>query len=105
MSVFADLKNKFGIEGEVKLEHVLNFNDILESEETDDVGEKLGEFVLATIKECALSLDDMRTKEGANLAQDMLDRLGILKNNRIRDRRKQSRCLRTLERALYQAYK
>jgi uncharacterized protein (TIGR00255 family) len=80
MSVFADLKNKFGIEGEVKLEHVLNFNDILESEETDDVGEKLGEFVLETVKECALSLDTMRIQEGANLAQDMLDRLTILKN-------------------------
>lgn len=80
MSVFADLKSKFGIDGEVKLEHVLNFNDILESEETDDVGEKLGEFVIATVKECAENLDSMRGKEGENLALDMIDRLEILKN-------------------------
>jgi len=75
MAVFAELKNKFGIEGEVKLEHVLNFNDILETEETDDVGDKLGEFVLAAIKECAENLDSMRIDEGLNLANDMLDRL------------------------------
>ncbi|ADD68330.1 domain of unknown function DUF1732 [Denitrovibrio acetiphilus DSM 12809] len=80
MSVFADLKNKFGIEGEVKLEHVLSFNDILESEETDDVGEKLGEFVLNAVKECAENLNDMRGKEGENLAADMRERLETIKN-------------------------
>lgn len=80
MSIFDNLKDKFGIEGDVKLEHILNFNDILESEETDDVGEKLGEFVLAAVIECAESLDDMRLEEGENLAKDMLERLDILKD-------------------------
>ena len=78
MAVFEELKSKFGIEGEVKLEHVLNFNDILESEEADDMGDQLGKFVIAAMKDCANSLDDMRAKEGVNLADDMLVRLGTL---------------------------
>lgn len=80
MGIFEELKNRFNIHGEVKLEHVLNFNDILESEETDDIGSKLGEFVLAAVKECAESLDDMRTKEGDNLEADIKSRLAILKD-------------------------
>jgi uncharacterized protein (TIGR00255 family) len=75
MNVFSELKNKFNIEGDVKLEHVLHFNDILESEETDDMGQKLGEFVLEAIKTCAASLDDMRAKEGESLAVDLMQRL------------------------------
>jgi len=75
MAVFGELKEKFGITGEVKLEHVLHFNDILESEETDDMGDKLAAFVLDAMKECAASLDDMRAKEGENLKIDLLERL------------------------------
>jgi len=78
MSIFENLKNRFGIEGEVKLEHILNFNDILESEESDDIGAELGEFVLSAVKECAENLNEMRMKEGTNLADDMLNRLHIL---------------------------
>ncbi len=78
MAVFKELKSKFGIEGKVKLEHVLNFGDILESEEADDVGEQLGEFMISAMTDCAKSLDEMRAKEGVNLAEDMLNRLGTL---------------------------
>jgi len=79
LSIFADLKNKFGIDGDVKLEHVLNFGDILENEETDDLGQELGDFVLAAVKECAESLDSMREKEGETLAEDMLERLETIR--------------------------
>lgn len=78
LSVFEQIKDNFKIEGNVRLEHLLNFNDILESEETDDMGEQLGEFVVNAVKECALSLDGMRAKEGANLQADITDRLSIL---------------------------
>lgn len=79
LDIFEELKDNFNIHGKVRLEHLLNFNDILETEETDDMGEQLGEFVLKTVKECAENLDDMRAKEGANLHTDITDRLGILK--------------------------
>lgn len=78
MSVFAELKDKFGIDGEVKLEHIIGFNDILETEEADDMGELLGGFVLEAVKECAESLNSMRAEEGANLAADMLNRLDTI---------------------------
>lgn len=78
MAVLSDLKYRFGVDGNIQLEHILNFNDILESEETDDIGEKLGAFVLETLKECAASLDDMRVKEGANLTADIMQRLDVI---------------------------
>lgn len=78
MAVFAELKERFGVSGEVTLEHLLHFNDIFETEETDDMGEKLADFVLGTLKDCAKSLDDMRAKEGENLAADMDARLGTI---------------------------
>lgn len=79
MAVFEELKDTFGVEGKIKLEHILSFNDILETEETDDLGQKLSEFVLDSIKTCALEMDVMRSKEGDNLAKDIKDRLDIIK--------------------------
>lgn len=79
LSIFKELKDSYGVAGKVKLEHLLSFNDILESEETDDLGQKLSEFVLETIKNCANEMDVMRGKEGENLAKDIKDRLKIIK--------------------------
>lgn len=78
MAIFGELREKYGITGEIKLEHLLNFNDILETDETDDLGQQLSDFVLETIRTCANEMDGMRAKEGANLAADMKSRLDAI---------------------------
>lgn len=75
LSIFGELKEKYGVAGEIRLEHLLNFNDILETDETDDLGQKLSDFVMETIRTCANEMDGMRAKEGENLASDIKARL------------------------------
>ena len=78
LSIFAELKDKYGVHGSIRLEHLLSFNDILETEETDDLGQMLGEFVISSLVTCANEMDDMRAKEGENLANDIKSRLDII---------------------------
>lgn len=78
MNVLTELKERFGVHGKISLEHILNFNDILETEETDDLGQRLSEFVIECIKTCAAEMDGMRLLEGRNLADDIKSRLDIL---------------------------
>ena len=78
MNILTELKERFGVHGKISLEHILNFNDILETEETDDLGQRLSDFVISCIKTCAAELDGMRLMEGKNLADDIKSRLDIL---------------------------
>ncbi|MGE4317838.1 MAG: YicC/YloC family endoribonuclease [Deferribacterales bacterium] len=80
LSIFTELKEKYGVHGEIRLEHLLSFNDILESEEADDMGQLLAEFVLGALNTCASEMSAMREQEGLNLADDIKTRLDILKN-------------------------
>ncbi|MCD8552917.1 YicC/YloC family endoribonuclease [Seleniivibrio sp.] len=78
MNILTELKDRFGVHGKISLEHILNFNDILETEETDDLGQRLSDFVIGCIKTCAAEMDGMRLLEGRNLAEDIKARLDIL---------------------------
>lgn len=72
------LKKEFKIRGRVKLEHLLQFPDIISYEETNGASEatwKLIETALITAME---NLQDMRKREGQELANDLDGRIQSL---------------------------
>jgi uncharacterized protein (TIGR00255 family) len=59
----------------VKLSHLLSFSDLFESVDEEDSDEKEWKMIVQTINEALASLNDMRAKEGGELAKDLRARV------------------------------
>ena len=78
VDILNDLKETVGVQGDLKLEHVLRFNDVISSEEDESVSDELCGLVLDAVHECAVRIDEMRRDEGVNLEKDLKQRLDTL---------------------------
>lgn len=77
------IKEKYGLTEQVSLQELLEREEIISIEESDEENGELEALVTAAVEEAALSLKLMRQTEGEALAQDVSDNLLQLKNRAI----------------------
>jgi uncharacterized protein (TIGR00255 family) len=77
----SEIKNRYGITGEVELRDLLNREEIIHFEEKETGNEELERLVLAAIEEAGSQLVQMRKLEGAALESDVSNHIGLLKEN------------------------
>ncbi len=70
-----ELRKVVKVKEQIKLEHLLNFSEILEPVDAEEVGTKEWELVEETIKEALGQLNAMRANEGKELANDFAKRI------------------------------
>jgi len=67
-----EAKSKYGIEGTVTLQDLLNRTDLLHIEESETGNEEIEKLVLSALKEAVILLKQMRVAEGEELKKDLL---------------------------------
>lgn len=72
---FKDLKDNLDLNDDVKLNHILKYEDVVNLEYDDPDENKTKDFVLDLIEKSSLSLKDMRRHEGDNLKKIILEQL------------------------------
>jgi uncharacterized protein (TIGR00255 family) len=77
----SEIKNRYGITGEVELRDLLNREEIIHIEEKETGNEELERLVLAAIEEAGSQLVQMRKLEGEALEIDVSHHIGLLKEN------------------------
>jgi uncharacterized protein (TIGR00255 family) len=70
-----ELRRTVKIREQVRLEHVLNFSEVLEPVDEEDTGIEEWELVERALKEALVNLNEMRAKEGGELAVDLKRRV------------------------------
>jgi uncharacterized protein (TIGR00255 family) len=82
------IKEKFGLKGEVTLDHIAAAREIIPFVEVKEEAEQYGEGLFAVIDAALQTLDESRRKEGAALAQDLQARVAEVRRHtqEIRDR-------------------
>lgn len=74
-------REKYGFEGNVTLQDLLNRSELLHIEESEAGNEELGNLVLTATEEAVRMLKQMRTAEGEELKKDLLASLSQLESN------------------------
>lgn len=75
---FASLREELGIEEPVPLSLIVAQKDVLAVTESDDRAEGMLEGLLATVSSAVDTMEDMRAREGKELADDLMRRRGNL---------------------------
>ena len=70
-----DLRKTLKVRDQVKLEHLLNFSEILEPVTSEEADQKEWELVEKTIRQALEQLNTMRANEGKELAKDFQKRI------------------------------
>ncbi len=78
VALLRELQTVTGIEEEIRLEAVMKFSDVFRAEEQADLSEEEWELVLQAVGEAADNLHAMRAQEGAELAQDLRQRIEVM---------------------------
>jgi len=78
VALLEDLRRNLGIDGTVKLEHLLNFPDIFTFSETAEVSDRVWEAVQAAVEKALADLKEMRLREGKEIENDLRHRVQIL---------------------------
>jgi len=76
--LFQDLKRELQLEGEVRLEHLLQFTDLISHEEDGEFSEEGWELACTALRKALKELTRMRGQEGQQLAKDLASRIRIL---------------------------
>ncbi|MBT2654308.1 YicC family protein [Bacillus sp. ISL-18] len=77
----SDAKGKYGIEGTITLQDLLNRTDLLHIEESEAGNEEIEKLVLTAIEEAVILLKQMRMAEGEELKKDLLAITAQIENN------------------------
>ncbi|MEH7117833.1 YicC/YloC family endoribonuclease [Neobacillus vireti] len=67
-----EAKSKYGIEGTITIQELLNRTDLLHIEESETGNEEIEKLVLSALKEAVTLLKQMRVAEGEELKKDLL---------------------------------
>ena len=78
MNVSKQMKNDFGIQGNLDMNLLLALPDILEVVEDDDADEKIWNCTKDVLSKAIQGLQDMRLREGKELKKDFNDRINAL---------------------------
>lgn len=77
LGVFGRIKSDFGVTGEVKLDHIINFRDIF-TPELDELDDDHIEHLKLVVIEAVKQLNQMREAEGGALAKDLSERIRLI---------------------------
>jgi uncharacterized protein (TIGR00255 family) len=93
-----EIRKSVKLRGQVKLEHLLTFSEVLEPVDEKEIDELEWELVQEAVRQALENLNTMRAQEGRELAKDLekrihwidetLDKLEILSKERIPEERK-----------------
>ena len=72
------LKNVYGLKGDLTVENILNFRDILSYEENNNISE---DNLIRSFEDLLKKLNEERTKEGRLIRKDLQERLKTIMNN------------------------
>lgn len=78
MKLFKRLKKELKIPGTIKLEHLINFPEIITYEEDGQGAEEVWASIEEALKTSLENLQQMRLKEGEELANDLIERIRML---------------------------
>ncbi len=78
MDIIKILKDVFGLKGDLTLDTVLNFRDIVVYEENNNISE---DTLMLSFENLLKKLNEERTKEGEVIKKDLLDRLERITSN------------------------
>ncbi len=78
VDITRSMQKKFGITGEIKLEHVLALPEVLQFTDADADSDALEKHLAAELDKALDQVNEMRAKEGANLARDLEGRVNHL---------------------------
>jgi uncharacterized protein (TIGR00255 family) len=78
MDIIKILKDVFGLKGDLTLDTVLNFRDIVVYEENNNISE---DTLMLSFENLLKKLNEERTKEGEVIEKDLLDRLERITSN------------------------
>ncbi len=70
-----DIRKIAGIHEPIKLEHLLQFNEIFSFEESSEIDDAFQKAIVSVVETTLNILNENRAKEGANLVSDLLSRL------------------------------
>ncbi len=70
------LQETYGLDGTISATDLTRFSDVLLLEKSETDADALADSVCAVLEEALVGFTDMRTREGENLADDILSRLG-----------------------------
>jgi uncharacterized protein (TIGR00255 family) len=76
--LLSDLKKALRLRETIKLEHLLQFSDILEQEEGDSADEAEWEVVRRALESALVGFQEMRSQEGKELQADLTARIALL---------------------------
>jgi uncharacterized protein (TIGR00255 family) len=78
VALLENLRQNLGIDGAVKLEHLLNFPEIFTYSETAELSETVWEAVQTAVEKALSDLKEMRLREGKEIEKDLRRRIEIL---------------------------
>jgi len=78
VKLIRQMKKDLKISGKVRLEHVLSFPEIISYEDDTHGADEVWAAIAETIKSALENLQQMRSKEGDELANDLIQRINIL---------------------------
>lgn len=79
--MLSNLNNELNIEGDIRLEHLLNFPDIFTSEYVEELDSILWKCAQKALTNAIIEMNKLRSQEGKYLAKDLLERLDLIENH------------------------
>lgn len=81
VKLLKEIKRKTKVKGEIKLEHLLMFREIFESNSMDNISDEHWEVVKKAIDEALDKLVLARRKEGIEISRDIENRINLISDN------------------------
>ena len=78
MDIVGMLKNSYGLKGDLTIENIFNFRDIITYEENNNISE---EGLVLSFENLLKQLDEERVKEGGIIQNDLMERLEKIVSN------------------------
>ncbi len=92
-SAFKTLEEDYGIRGISSVSEIMRIPDVLTVEKEDDDADELTADVGEVIKEALAGHNEMRVKEGARLAEDILSRLELIEKLALTVEERSPKCV------------
>ena len=75
MGILRELQMESEIIDDIRIDHILKFNDVISYLENEDVYHEIGGIIKRAVKQCLVNVDEMRRKEGEILIKDIKSRV------------------------------
>jgi uncharacterized protein (TIGR00255 family) len=73
-----DLKSTTGVNGEIGLEHLLKFSEVLDMNDTEEVSDEEFNFISELLNKALDDIIEMKAKEGSSIREDLIKRIEFI---------------------------